>query len=114
MPGLGVGLLITRSTFVRCAVRISPSGGLLRLLRAEPVAEGGADGMKAAGVERRYGCAGGKSSEGENPMSVTGMKQGRQFHRGINRQEGEKPCRRPVFGCGKPGVFIVDPVERRR
>jgi hypothetical protein len=67
--------------------------------------------MRAAGVERRYGCDGGKRSEGENPMSVTGMKQGRQVGGGINRQEGEKPWRRPVLGRGKPGGFIVDPVD---
>lgn len=105
---------MTQSSLTRCVLRFSPSGELRGSLRVDSVAERGADGMRAAGVERRYGCAGGKSSEGENPMSVTGMKQGRRFVRSIIRQEGEKPCRRPVFGCGKPGVFIVDPVELRR
>lgn len=50
-----------------------------------------ADGKRVAGVERRYGCGGGKSSEGENPMSATGMKQGRTDRGRENRQEGAKP-----------------------
>lgn len=32
------------------------------------------NGKRAQGAERRYGSAGGESSEGENPMSVTGLK----------------------------------------
>ena len=33
----------------------------------------------------------GKALKGENPMSATGMKQGRKDCEGANRQEGEKP-----------------------
>jgi hypothetical protein len=69
-----------------------------RSLRIDAVAERGVDGMRAAGVERRYGFEGGKSSEGENPMSVTSMKQGWEIGGGASRQEGEKPCRRTVPG----------------
>jgi hypothetical protein len=69
-----------------------------RSLRIDAVAERGADGTRAAGVERRYDFEGGKSSEGGNPMSVTGMKQGWEIGGGTNRQEGAKPCRRTVPG----------------
>jgi hypothetical protein len=41
-----------------------------------------------------------QNSEGENPMSVTGMKQARKDGGGRNRQEGEKPWRRNVAGGG--------------
>jgi hypothetical protein len=40
----------------------------------------------------------GKSSEGQNPKSASGMKQGRRTSGGENRQEGEKPWRRTVAG----------------
>jgi hypothetical protein len=62
-----------------------------------------ADDTRGAGVERRYGFAGGKSSEGENPTSVTGMKQGRRDQEGANRQEVEKTWRRNVPGQVTPG-----------
>jgi hypothetical protein len=62
-----------------------------------------ADDTRGAGVERRYGFAGGKSSEGENPTSVTGMKQGRRDQEGANRQEVEKTWRRNVPGQATPG-----------
>jgi hypothetical protein len=37
---------------------------------------------------------GGKSSEGLNPMSAIGMKQGRRAVQGASRREGENPCGR--------------------
>jgi hypothetical protein len=46
---------------------------------------------RAAGTGRCRGFAGGKYSEGENPMSASGMKQGRGAGRGARRQEGAKP-----------------------
>lgn len=52
--------------------------------------EHAADDKRGAGVERRYGFVRGKSSEGENPTSVTGMKQGRREQEGETRQEVEK------------------------
>jgi hypothetical protein len=55
-----------------------------------------ANDMRVAGAERRNGCCGGKSSGGDNPMSATGMKQGRAVVGGASRQEGGKPWRRSV------------------
>jgi hypothetical protein len=49
-----------------------------------------ADDKRGAGVERRYDFVRGKSSEGENPKSATGMKQGRKEWAGAKRQEVEK------------------------
>jgi hypothetical protein len=59
--------------------------------------------MRGAEVERPYDFAGGESSEGTNPKSVTGMKQGRRDREGANRQEVEKTWRRNVPGNAKPG-----------
>jgi hypothetical protein len=42
-------------------------------------------------IREDYGSLEGKSSEGENPKSVTGMKQGWEASGRRNRQEGEKP-----------------------
>jgi hypothetical protein len=49
-----------------------------------------ADDMRGAGIERCYDFARGKSSEGENPTSASGMKQGRREQEGVSRQEVEK------------------------
>jgi hypothetical protein len=49
-----------------------------------------ADDMRGAGVERRHDFARGKSSEGDNPTSASGMKQGRREQEGVSRQEVEK------------------------
>jgi hypothetical protein len=95
---LGVGLCVTLSSSKGVFVAIRPRAGLRWRCLRDAAAERRADGMKAAGVERRYGFAGGKSSEGENPMSATGMKQGWKTGGGANRQEGAKPCRRTVPG----------------
>ena len=53
-------------------------------------AAGETDGMRGAEVERPYDFARGESSEGTNPMSVTGTKQGRRDREGASRQEVEK------------------------
>jgi hypothetical protein len=59
--------------------------------RAETGRQHQANVMKVAGVERHHGFGGGKGSEGDNPMSVTGMKQGRKADEGVSRREGAKP-----------------------
>jgi len=67
--------------------------------RARGKRSGGGERRKvrrAAGTERCHGRAGGKHSEGDNPMSASGMKQGRRVGGGARRQEGEKPWRRNV------------------
>jgi hypothetical protein len=46
---------------------------------------------RATGVERRCGWLGGKSSEGQNPMGGSGVKQSHTVPVGGNRREGEKP-----------------------
>jgi hypothetical protein len=46
---------------------------------------------EAKGTERCHGSSEGKSSEGQNPRSATGMKDARMARGGENRQEGEKP-----------------------
>jgi hypothetical protein len=59
---------------------------------------------KVASVERRYGFVWRERLwRGENPMSATGMKQGREVDEGANRQEGEKPWRWNVPGEANPG-----------
>jgi len=46
---------------------------------------------RVPGAERRYGFVRrSKALEGRNPMSDTGMKQGRTDRKGVSRQEGEK------------------------
>jgi hypothetical protein len=49
-------------------------------------------------------AAGGESSGGHNPTSVTRLKEGGRGTGGTRRQEGEKPWRRSVTGRGKPGA----------
>jgi hypothetical protein len=46
--------------------------------------------MRGAASETAYGCVRGESSEGYNPMSGSGMKQGQQARGGAKRREVEK------------------------
>jgi len=48
-------------------------------------------------------CFQGERSEGMNPTSASGMKQGHRAIRGVTRQEVEKTCRRNVLGEVNPG-----------
>jgi hypothetical protein len=64
---------------------------------------GGGNVRRASGAERRRGTTRGKSSEGMNPRSATGMKQARRGRGGASRQEGAKPWRRNVPGLESPG-----------
>lgn len=60
------------------------------------------EGQEGTGSERtRRLCEGRKPWRG-NPMSVTGMKQGREVLEEGSRQEGGKPWRRKVVGEANP------------
>lgn len=61
--------------------------------------------MRVGGVERRNGFSQGEHSEGSNPMSASGMKQGRK---GIGRNQGAERLRKPE-SAAQPGE--ADPVQ---
>jgi hypothetical protein len=86
----------------------------------KPSGKRGADVRRVAGVERRYGFAWrGRLWRGVNPMSATGMKQGREVDEGASRQEGERPWRRNVSGEANPGrvdlvIYVLEGRETSR
>lgn len=61
-----------------------------------------ANAMRVTAPERVRRLREGKKPWRENPMSGTGMKQGRKVLEEVNRQEGEKPCSRKVSGEANP------------
>jgi hypothetical protein len=56
----------------------------------------------------------GKLRRATNPKSATGMKQARAVSGGVNRQEGEKPCRRNQAGEANPRPWTPDPASAER
>jgi len=59
--------------------------------------------MRGSASGTAYGCTGGGKPWRENPMSGSGMKQGRQAWGGSRRQEVETTWRRKRLGVGSPG-----------
>jgi hypothetical protein len=89
-----------------------PDATLRKQLAARGCEEKRREGNPAAEAAG-LGCEG-KSLESENPMGVTGMKQGRALGRGASRRKGEKPCGRNLPGEASRGEVDSPELMRRR
>jgi len=72
-----------------------------------------ANGRKGRAPETAYGCARGTKLWSANPMSGSGMKQGRQARGGTKRQEVEKTWRRRQSGEASPPTRPLPRAGRR-